>query len=128
PPIGAGLLTHSWQAFESFCAALDELSGRAPEADEEERALDHLLAALEADPRFRLAARLGTELVRLEEGCEGVEHRLDVADMLAARCRDLPEIALMRAGLLDAIGRYEEARREMERARELAKQWGDLDS
>jgi hypothetical protein len=120
PAIGADLLTGDWGAFEHYCGALDELSDRAPEVEEEARAMDHLLAALEADSGFRLAARLGTELIRLEEGCEGVEHRLELADQLAARCPDLPELALVRAELLDAIGRYEEARQEMERARRLA--------
>jgi hypothetical protein len=122
PEIGADLLTGDWTAFERYCSALDELALRAPEVDEETRAMEHLLAALEADPTFRLAARLGTELIRLEEGWEGVEHRLELADKLAARCPDLPEIALVRAGLLDAIGRYAEARHEMERARRLAGQ------
>lgn len=122
PAIGAELLTSDWTAFEHYCAALDELFGRAPEADEEERALVHLQAALEADPGFRLAARLGTEIVRLEEGCEGVEHRLDIANRLASLCPDLPEMAMVRAELLDAIGRYEEARQEMERARRLTGQ------
>lgn len=115
------LYTRVWEAFEHLCAALDSPRSTDPGPEEESAALRHVLAAIERDPQFGLAAEFGLEMAQQARRRESVEHSLDVADLLSARCPDLPAIPLFRAGILREIGCLEDARREDEHARLLAR-------
>jgi hypothetical protein len=111
------LLTADWGAFDAYCRALDFLTPGLNDPDEEHDALAQLSLALRRDPGFGLAARLGLEIAQSALGAESLEHSLDITDALARACPDLPEVALFHARLLDDIGRHDDARREVERAR-----------